>query len=240
LRRTHLGGLTLTKEEREGKAIALLDRRSLTKLPSKREYAESLFAWLRDFDLKVFAMVMERPQHQPYEGPDFLNTQHRWLLERIDRFMEREHPDQMAIPIFDGQDPTNNERFSDCFSNFMARTRIGRSMQHIVPSPLFVDSSLTPGIQIADVFAYVTRLNYEQKLHLGAVSDPYLSAVRRYAAIVRDKTINYDRGNGQFWYGISTMDANKFQYEAPEPLATDEDAEEEGAVGASKETSTST
>lgn len=226
LRRTHLGTLRLTKEEREGKASALLNRRSLIKLPEKREYAESLFSWLRDFDLTAFGIVMERPAKPPYAGPDILNTQHRWLLERIDRFMEREHPDEMAIPIFDGQDPVSNRNFADCFTAFMARSKAGRAMQHVVPSPLFVDSSLTPGIQIADSFAYVTRLNYEHNLHAGAPKDPYLSAIRRYSGIVREKTINYERENGLNWYGISTMDSSKFLYERPDIVMADDDPAE--------------
>ena len=99
-------------------------------------------------------------------------------------------------------------------------------MQHVVPSPLFVDSSLTPGIQIADSFAYVTRLNYEHNLHAGASSDPYLSAIRRYAAIVREKTINYEREDGLSWYGISTMAASKFVYERPEVVLSDDESRE--------------
>ncbi len=88
----------------------------------------------------------------------------------------------------------------------------------------FVDSSLTPGIQIADGFAYVTRLNYENRLIAGPVPDPYFSAIQRYAAIVREKTRNYERGNGLVWYGITTMDTTRFQYEPPEPALADEDA----------------
>jgi uncharacterized protein DUF3800 len=232
LRRTHLGTLKLTREEREGKAAALLDRRSLTKLPAKREYAESLFSWLRDFDLTTFGIVMERPTKAPYEGSDILSTQHRWLLERIDRFMEREHPDEMAIPIFDGQDPVSNRNFADCFTGFMARSKIGRAMQHVVPSPLFVDSSLTPGIQIADSFAYVTRLSYEHNLRAGAPSDPYLSAIRRYSVVVREKTINYEREDGLYWYGISTMDSSKFQYERTEVVISEDEPPEESSGGA--------
>jgi len=215
LRQTKLGRLQLSKDEREGKAAALLNRRSLTRVPEIREYVDSLFEWLRDFDLTVFAIVMQRPAKPLYEGPEFLNTQHRWLLERIDRFMEREHPKAMAIPIFDGQDPTNNLRFSDCFTSFMARTQAGRAMQHIVPSPLFVDSSLTPGIQIADTFAYVTRMSYEHRLASGSVADPYLSAIQRYWNIVRSKTRDYERGAEYTWYGIATMDSSKFIFEAP-------------------------
>lgn len=217
MKRSLLGRLPLTPDEKEGKASALLNRYSLTKVAAKREYAESLFEMLRDFELTVFAIVMERPTQPPYEGAGFLQAQYQWLLERIERFMEREHSNEYAIPIFDGQDPASNRIFSDCFTSFMARTEAGRAMKHIVPSPLFVDSSLTPGIQIADVCAYTTRLNHEHTLYQRDVGDPYLSAIKRYAAIVRRKIINYEREDGLTWYGIATMDPRKFIYTKPEP-----------------------
>ena len=212
MKRSLLAGLPLTPDEREGKASSMLDRRSITRVPSKREYAESFFDILRDFPLAVFGIVMERPTQELYNGPGFLQTQHRWLLERIERFMERDHPHHFAIPVFDGQDPSSNRSFSECFTGYMVKTEGGRALKHIVPSPLFVDSSLTPGIQIADACAYVIRVNYEENLYERDVGDPYLSAIKRYAAIVRERTINTVREDGLTIYGIGTMAVRKFVY----------------------------
>lgn len=216
LRSNLLGGLALTRDEKEGKAVEFLSRRAISRISAKREYVDELFDHLRDVDLAVFGIVMERPDRNPYSGPDFLQTHFRWLLERIDRFMEREHPAYMAIPIFDGMDPASNLTFSNCFTGFMAKSTSGRAMSHVVPTPLFVDSFLTPGIQISDWFAYVIRVYYENGLdRTSGVTDTYLSAIKRYASIVRGKTVNYPRGDGFTDYGISTMDASKFVFERP-------------------------
>jgi hypothetical protein len=95
-------------------------------------------------------------------------------------------------------------------------------MQHIVPSPLFVDSALTPGIQIADMSAYVLRIAYERNLLQDrAIADPYLSTIKRFANVVRDKTVNYPKEDGGTWYGITVISASRFMYEPPGPL-TDE------------------
>jgi hypothetical protein len=224
MRRSILGKTALTEAEEEGKAAKMLSRRSLLKSASKRAWAEAVFDHLRDFEAVTFAIVMERPTKVPYTGDDFLPTQFRWLLERIERFMEHDHPGHFAIPIFDGQDPTSNKNFTRCFTSYMARHKGGRAMQHIVPSPLFVDSSITPGIQIADIFAYVLRLDFEKKLsQTSIVSDPYLSTIKRFSSIVRQKTSDYARDDGAgTWYGITTMDASRFVYEAPTPAPTDE------------------
>lgn len=217
LRRNLLGGLKLTKAEQEGKANSLLNRYSLTKSTAKREFVDSLFEFLREFPITAFAIVMERPQQVPYQGRDFLQTHYRRLLQRIDLHMEQSHPSSMAIPIFDGQDPISNRIFADCFTGYMVKSAGGRGLTHVVPTPLFVDSSLTPGIQIADWFAYVIRVAYEQNLfQTYPISDPYLSAIKRYANIVRSKSVDFKRDPDFTWFGIATMDADKFVYEQPE------------------------
>lgn len=217
LRRNLQNHLKLSRTEQEGHAVELLNRRALTRMPPKREFADSIFDALRDFNLAVFAVVMERPDQEPYAGSDFLQPQFKWLLERISLFMEHEHPDEFAICVFDGQTPTQNRRFSDSFTNFMARTAIGQAMDRIVPTPFFVDSALTPGIQVADLFAYVTRLNEEKELHRSTFGrDLYLSVIRRYAQIVRAKTRDYEDDTGFVHYGIATMSADKFLRGVPD------------------------
>lgn len=64
--------MTLTREEEEGKAKDFMNRHAITKHMQKRAYAEGFFEMLNDVDLTVFAMVMERPDRAPYEGPELL------------------------------------------------------------------------------------------------------------------------------------------------------------------------
>ncbi len=219
LKRTHLAGLTLRRREEEGKAVDFLSRGALISSPLKRAYAEAVFDYLRGFDFAAFAVVMERPTKKPYRAPTVLQTHIRWLLNRVDRHMEQSDPNGFAIPIFDGQDPQSNRTFANAFASFMAKSIAGRAMQHIVPSPLFVDSALTPGIQIADLCAYVLRSCYENGLfQKKAISDPYLSTIQRFGGVIRSKTIDYAKDDGGVWYGFTTMDRSKFIYDAPEEL----------------------
>ena len=157
LKRETLHDMTLTRREEEGKASIFMNRQAITKHVQKRAYAEGFFEIVNDADVTVFAMVMERPSKAPYEGPELLQCHHRYLLDRIERFMSEEHPNSMALPIYDALDPTQTRIFAASFNSFMSRSNPGRAMQHVVPSPLFVDSALTPGIQIADRFAYALR-----------------------------------------------------------------------------------
>jgi hypothetical protein len=202
LQRTTLAGMTLTREEEEGKAKDFMSRYAVTKHVQKRAYAEGFFEMVNNFDVIVFAMVMERPDKPPYEGPELLQCHHRYLFNRIERFMAEEHPSHMALPIYDALDPGSTRIFAASFNAFMSKSTAGRAMQHIVPSPLFVDSGLTPGIQIADRFAYVLRLYEQHELHKQRIiGDAYLATINRYAKIVWSKTKNYDRGDGSPFTG---------------------------------------
>jgi hypothetical protein len=223
--------MDLTKEEEEGKAKDFMNRYALTKHVAKRAYAEGFFEMVNDMDMAVFAMVMERPDRAPYEGPELLQCHHRYLLNRIERFMAEEHPNHMALPIYDALDPGSTRMFAAGFNSFMSKSNAGRAMQHLVPSPLFVDSGLTPGIQIADRFAYVLRLYEENQLQRERIiGDPYLATINRYAKIVWSKTKNYDRGDGFTIHGISRIAATKFDYELPAAMAAGQVEDDEAGL----------
>lgn len=132
--------------------------------------------------------------------------------------MEREHPDDLALLVYDNLDPGSAANFAASLDNFFERGG-GKSLTHIVPSALFSDSEFTPGIQVADRSAYAVRINEEKVLFQQAVvSDPYLSTMKRYAALIRNKTRNYElpeKEAGFTSYGISTISAEKLNYDGP-------------------------
>ena len=201
----------LRRAEREGKAVVFLNRRAL-RSPEKREYADSVMDLIRNLDVTIFAMVMERPDRPIYRGDDFLQTQHRWILERVDTLIERKETGRMATVVFDGRSPSENIRLDKCFSSFFFRTAEGRAMTRIVPGVLFVDSEITPGIKLADFCAYILRVYYEQGLDRQEPrGDPYLATIKRYADIIRQKTFDWDEDGVRFW-GIRTMGKDHFRY----------------------------
>jgi hypothetical protein len=229
-KRELLGEMHLRKKEEELKAVVFLDRRNITRCAPKRRFTDTLFDdVLARFPLTVFGIVMERPHRTPVQDGRSLATQYRWLLERIEMHCEQTGPDEYATVIFDDMDPGSNAAFSSTFGAWMARTSAGRAMKRIVPTPLFVDSCLTPGIQIADWFAYVIRLNYEYELWTlparALAGDEYLATIARYARIARAKTMDFVRDDGSLYYGITTMDSGKFDY----GVAADEPVFDSGA-----------
>lgn len=203
--------LRLRKGEREGKATEFLSRSNLLRLDAKRRFAQGVVDLIRDTDLAVLGMVMERPNQPLYRGDDYLRVYYRWLLERVEAYMSRRAPDQYATIIFDGRDPVENKRLDSCFCRFLFRHPDGRDMTHIVPSVHFVDSELTPGVKLADFVAYILRVYYEQELDENDPQDEYEEHIARYGEIVRAKSFNYTDQYGQQW-GIRTLGSNHFRY----------------------------
>lgn len=204
------------KAEREGKAVEFLTKRALLRQPAKREYSDSVMDLIADLDVTVFAMVMERPDRPIYGGVDLLQNYHRWMLERIQAWMETHHPERLATIVFDGRERKENVRLDSCFTRFLFRSAQGKAMTHIVPNVLYVDSELTPGIKLADFCAYILRVYYENGLdRTDPRGNPYLSIMNRYQNIVRRKSYDFVDDDGQKNWGIRTMTKEHFAYDPP-------------------------
>ena len=191
----------------EAKANQLLTRGTLRKCPDEREFVESFFDLVRNFPLVVFAIVMERPTSEPPTDRNFLPMPFRYILQRINRFTELDPDTDLASVMFDGNGSQFNQ-ISERFSNWLFRSRSGRSLTHLAESPFFVDSRFTPGIQVADMVAGVIRIYQENQLNQGVPSgDSFLSAISRYYDVVRQKSIDLPAptDSAESLYGIYFM-----------------------------------
>ena len=190
----------------EMKAKKLITPSTFRNRPEKREFVESFFELLRNLDLVIFAEIMERPSQPPSMPQDFLPMQFRHQLYRVNRHLELHKPNDLAAIMFDG-DGSQFGGLAIRFSNWLYRSDGGRSLSRLAESPFFVDSKVTPGIQIADMVASVIRQFEERELYHGIpTGDSFSSAIARYYKIVREKTIDLEAPRGDFtWYGFNRM-----------------------------------
>ena len=166
----------------ELKAVEVLNERTFLRQPDKWELAEQCFELFNRVDLTSFAIVMPRPSRQPDIEPDRLPHQHIFLLQRINA-LARERGEQ-AVLIYDGQGMNIQGRnLSACISNYIFRVAMpNEQMGHILDTAFFVDSRLTPGIQIADLAAGALRLREQHRLD--DADGAFNSAIRRFAGVV--------------------------------------------------------
>ncbi len=190
----------------EMKAKKLITPSTFRNRPEKREFVESFFELMRNLDMVIFAQIMERPASPPPTSSDFLPMQFRQQLYRVNRYLELHRPDDLAAIMFDG-DGSQFGGLAIRFSNWLYRSSGGQSLTHLADSPFFVDSKVTPGIQLADMAASVIRQYEERELfHNIPEGDSFASAIARYYKIVKEKTVDLEAPQGDFtWYGFNRM-----------------------------------
>ena len=171
----------------ELKALEVLNERTyLRQRESKWELAERCFALFEHIDLTAFAIVMQRPAQEPDIRPDWLPYQHIFLLQRINA-LARERSEQATL-IYDGQGMNVQGRnLSACISNYIFRVAMRRGqLEHLVDTAFFVDSKVTPGIQVVDLAAGALRLREQHRLD--GNEGAFAAAIRRCAGTVARST----------------------------------------------------
>ncbi len=118
---------------------------------------EDVFQLCTELGHLAFATITAHPRHMTLTAGTqrLLTTPYSYLMERIDRCMMERFPGRMAKILFDSRGLGTDEPLAVAFSNFLFRSSVGQQYARILATPFFVVSRLTPGIQVADVFAYI-------------------------------------------------------------------------------------
>ncbi len=154
----------------------LLNRRSLDSY-RKREFVQELFSLGRLQKGVVFSFTKSYQQspHDKIEKPDIdlsagqerSNEMFPFLLERVNAFTLERHPGRMANLIFKLEDRTQSKSISEEIMQLVYKSPYAQGFQGISGAPMFMPSSHSPGLQAADVFAYIINQHqggrYEMK-----------------------------------------------------------------------------
>ncbi len=142
----------------ELKGRLLLSERAIT-LPKNREFMRQLIALMKEYSVVPFAVVQDGYLSLAMIKDRFPGI-YRAILRRVDRLMEEKFSNDHAVVFFDEIDHGMNQKIAVSFNNFLFRHSSGMHFRHILPVPNFSDSSVTPGIQLADVLAYCVNERY--------------------------------------------------------------------------------
>jgi hypothetical protein len=210
------------------KANRLLNERTFRSQPDKWEYVEAVFDLCNSFPFVTFAMVMEKPTAPQRVEGGWILPQHMFLLQRMHWHVVAKFPDRYALVVFDSRDPKGDMELSMQLSGFLHRSNYGMSLDRVVDSALFVDSRITPGIQIADLFASCVRQFHEvcrdQARSAGAA---YVSAPHRLYRTLKRTFHDVEDGSGASLYAEYFLSAER--------LASWRTGGAEGGMGASSE-----
>lgn len=218
--------------EEKCKAHAVFNRRTHRRVRAKWEYLEGVFELAVNFPVVTMAIVMEHPTVLPMSNPSVLPYHWSCLLQRINRYLVTEAGNPNGLLVMDSRDSKSDTVLSVQISNFLFRSETGRRLSNIVETPLFVDSRITPGIQIADYFASCLRQYHELKDRRQLQAGPYERAVLRLHNSVRRTVYDYTDADGKIWHGEYQLSVSKLERlpAESEQEAVDEAASEENQL----------
>ena len=204
--------------EMELKAEKYLARKPYEYSVQRREVVRGLTDLLRTSPIAVFAIQMRRPDAVPNWPKGTLSPHYRLLIERVELFMRENEPDGFAKILFDERDPGADAVDSRSMRTFISDTAEGHSWSHVLDTPFFVSSSITPGIQAADIMAGAARHFIELRDAGSEFSSEWERAIEALQVVARSKTRDFVMA-GYTYYGMYFMPDRYYeQPPGPRPL----------------------
>lgn len=199
------------KSDVEIKATNLINKKTLTQKYSKnKEFVDKIMSIIPQFNVKIFAVIMEKPDFNPYIKDGILPKQYFYMLKRIELFCQN-HNYPMSMVIFDEQDRNEDKKISIAFNNFLYQSSLGKTFEKILEVPLFANSQITNGIQLADLMAGIVRHYYENNLNERDPVNNFEIWISSMFGILKKKTENLrEKSTGYLEYGFFEMSKTKF------------------------------
>ncbi|MCJ7543138.1 MAG: DUF3800 domain-containing protein [Phycisphaerae bacterium] len=115
--------------------------------------SEGVIHLLNSHDAKVFASLIPHLPKPKTVPPEYLRKDQVFLLERYFYFLEGEK--EMGLLVMDETEKNSERQFVRRLERYFTQTVPGRQRtQWIVPAPLFVESDMAYGVQVADLCIY--------------------------------------------------------------------------------------
>lgn len=195
----------------EVKATSLINKKTLTPKRTKNKlFVDKIIELIDESNIKVFAIIMEKPDKKIKLDDGILPPQYFYILQRIEKYCQK-YKFPMALIVFDEQDRQEDKKISLAFTNFLYQSSEGKNFEKILEVPLFVNSESIPGIQLADIMAGIVRHYFEKKLDEKEPSDDFEKWIKQLYEVVYGKTENLrEYTTGFTTYGFYSMSKSKF------------------------------
>ncbi len=158
----------------------LLNTRSLSAGYRKVEFVRELLSLCRQQKAVAFSTTKKffERESQPYlpEAAGLLRTSTivdsdkssertvsvllAYLLERVNSYMLETHPGSLAKLVLKSEETQQDILRCSSVMNFFYRTPFGGGFHGLLGSPLLMPGALSPGLQIADLFAYLINRHH--------------------------------------------------------------------------------
>jgi len=152
------------KEEIEIKGNEITSPRNKDSL-RRQEFLKRSFSLLKKYDAKIFAVTFIKSCDNPISSRSIYTHGFQVLLERYDHFIKTSKKYDTGLIICDSRagafkGNSLDKEVAKSYQSYIFGNRIGRTLTSINESPLFADSKITVGIQLADIISSVIYTNH--------------------------------------------------------------------------------
>lgn len=193
----------------EIKSTKLIREATITKnRTNNKAFVEGMVDIISSYNIAIFAIIMERLDEPIIVPEHHIPKQYYLLLKKIEFYCRHHHYGQ-ALLIFDEVHEDADRKIAEAVTNFLFKTKFGRTFHHILQMPLFVSSAVTPAIQFTDIFAGIVRHYYENELHKITPTTEFQKWIHMLFSKLIQQTENNPVPNSKYMeYGFQTMGQN--------------------------------
>jgi hypothetical protein len=131
----------------------------------RQEFLKRSFSLLKKYDGKIFAVTFIKSCKKPISSRSIYTHGFQILLERYDHFIKTSRKYDAGLIICDSRagafkGNSLDKEVAKSYQSYIFGNKIGRTLTGINESPLFADSKITVGIQLADIISSVIYTNH--------------------------------------------------------------------------------
>jgi hypothetical protein len=186
LKLKHLGAQYAREKEIKGKELLKpytfkVEAKGITS--KNLALASDLLDYIVSKNLAIFGCVCFEDGLRAFRCEDVraLDKTFRYIFERVDVYLKREHPDRMAKLIFDDRDYQTNRQNAEAITNFFMRSPAGLALDSIIKIPLFaISEAHNIGLQLADVVTTTMGLRFAGSQEVKSYWDKLKPAIYRW------------------------------------------------------------
>ncbi len=169
------------------------------------KFIDGIFVLLNKHNAKVFASIIpgekgssSREARDSMREDYILRKDLVFLWERYFYFLREKSTN--GLLILDETEKQGDTYLQSCMDSYFMRTEKGRTRaKHIVPIPLFIESDMNYGIQIADVLIYCINWAYREEKRMNKATRTEL---QKYADEIK-KLVYVTNANGNISRSIA-------------------------------------
>lgn len=150
------------------------------------DFASELVDYIVAKRLPVFGCICFEKGMQKFQVDDVtaLDKTFKYLFERVDTYMKRRHPKDMACLVFDDRDYGINNKNSTAITNFLQRSPPGLAMDSIVRTPFFaISQAHNVGLQLADFVTAVISGKHSDNTNIEPYYDRLKKAIPHWESV---------------------------------------------------------